>query len=336
MAATITSFLSALHTPSNFLRTLFSAKIEKGQIVRRTTEFAEVIISWQQQRYLLSLPLTAQALRTATRSAVTLRALRSARILEYRVLPNEMEYLDSRGQLCHCDLVLQQIPSGSPLSDQIEEVDPQQLLSSLNQAEAELRRLSLSLGNLKAENIILTPQLELYPIRLHYAAIDAEASHSEFSALREYISATLGVDAQQYNPSQITSEPLNALYGYKSVGNPFEGMCVAESTQGYGYISGEGEEIIRPQYLWAGDMREGRAEVETESGMGLIDAQGNYIIEPKYQIVEFDPRTGRSRVKLDEEWRWLDYEGREVSDVSEVGDVGDCPARTAAGCSPRS
>ncbi|MFI3280239.1 MAG: WG repeat-containing protein, partial [Rikenellaceae bacterium] len=72
---------------------------------------------------------------------------------------------------------------------------------------------------------------------------------------------------------------------------------------------------------------------ETESGMGLIDAHGNYIIEPKYQIVEFDHRTGLSRVKLDEEWRWLDYEGREVSDV---GDVSDCPARTAAGCSPRS
>ncbi len=309
MAATITNFISALHTPSNVLKTLFEARTEEGASVSRTTEFAEATILWHSKRYLLSMPLTTHALRAAQRSAVVLRTLRSSRLSELTVLPDEMEYLDSRHELCRCDLLLQELPAGEPLCDCIERLEAHDLFHALDRLEAEFKRLSLSLPNLKAENVIVADG-ELYPTRLQYAAIDSEASAREFAALREYISLTLNTSAQPYESCE--AQPQNALYGYRSVGNPFEGMCVAESHHGYGYISDQGEEIIPPSYLWAGDMREGRAEVETPQGMGLIDAQGNYIIEPRYQIVEFDPRTGLSHVKLNDEWSWLDYEGREV------------------------
>ncbi len=313
MAATITNFISALHTPSNYLKTLFEARVVQGENVRRTTEFAEATILWHSKRYLLSMPLTTQALRSAQRSAVMLRTLRSSRLGELSVLSDEMEYFDSRHELCRCDLLLQELAAGGPLCDCIEGLVAQDLFRSLDRLEAEFKRLSLSLPNLKAENIIVAADGELYPTRLQYATMDSEASAEEFAALRQYISATLHVAEQPYESCESGAlQPQNALYGYKSVGNPFEGMCVAESRHGYGYISDRGEEIIPPTYLWAGDMREGRAEVETEQGMGLIDAQGNYIIEPRYQIVEFDARTGLSRVKLDDEWSWLDYEGREV------------------------
>ncbi len=322
MHVTITNFISALHAPSDYLQTLFEATIESSEKVSRTKDFADVFIEWHDKRYLLSLPLSEQALRKAQAATVKLRSLRSTMLLDYRTLPDELNYIDSRGTLHNADLLLQEVPAGKLLYNCINTMKAQPLNRAIDRLENELKRLKLSLPNLKAENIIVAEDGQLYPIRLHYATLNSECS-PEIDCLRSFVTETLHLDPEaiEYVNKNIEStkgeneekiNPLNALYGYKSVGNPFEGMCVAENQEGYGYIGTDGQEIIPPKYLWAGDMREGRAEVETTEGMGLIDAQGNYIIEPRYQIVDFDPNTGLSRVKQNDEWSTLDYQGRKV------------------------
>ncbi|MFI3264540.1 MAG: WG repeat-containing protein [Rikenellaceae bacterium] len=338
MHVTITNFISALHAPSDYLQTLFEATIESGEKVSRTKDFADVFIEWHDKRYLISLPLSEQALRKAQTATVKLRTLRSKLLLDYRVLPRELNYVDSRGTLHNADLLLQEVPAGKLLYNCIKTMEAQPLNQAITRLESELKRLNLSLPNLKAENIIVAEDGQLYPIRLHYSTLNSECSR-EIECLRSFVAETLHFDPEaieyinknrkstkknkgEYEVEDKENEeneeneenaiPQNALYGYKSVGNPFEGMCVAENHEGYGYIGTDGQEIIPPKYLWAGDMREGRAEVETTEGMGLIDALGNYIIEPHYQIVDFDPNTGLSRVKQNDEWSTLDYQGRKI------------------------
>ncbi|MFI3333082.1 MAG: WG repeat-containing protein [Rikenellaceae bacterium] len=314
MSATINNFISALSAASESLSTLRDAVIAEVE-VSRTTHFAEVEIEWHGRVYLLSMPLNNAALSMAKHAAVKLRSRRSKILLERRILLSEMTYVDSCGRVQQCDLVLEEIPRGRALSEVASTIAIESLASSIAQLECEFGRLVMRHGNLKCENIIVGDDSLLYPVRLHSVALD-EDCHAEFETLRSEICAVVGCE-----PSHLAcddgcyteaAEPLNALYGYSSVGNPFEGMCVAESSTGYGYITPEGDEIISPRYLWASNMREGRAEVETSDGMGLIDSAGAYIIEPRYEIVEFDSNTGLSRAKRDGRWFTFDYQGRAI------------------------
>ncbi len=318
MAATINNFIAALLDPKELLHSLSGATpLRDGEgrvVVSRTKHFADATIEWHQKRYLLSMPLSRHASTMAQYATVKLRALRSTRILEYRMLPDEMSYLDSRGMLRTSELLLQEIPQGESLAKVAQSTPQEQLREQIDALEHELCRLSWSHNNLKAENIILsTADGKLHPTRLHYSTTESstlEISNS-FDTLRSEISSIIGQSL--HRSEALYEEPQEAQYGYQYVGNPFEGMCVAESNSGYGYIDSQGSELIPPQYIWAADMREGRAEVETQSGMGLINNKGEYIIDPIYKIVEFNPTTGQSRAKVaDGDWRLFDYEGREV------------------------
>ncbi|MFR9532722.1 MAG: WG repeat-containing protein [Rikenellaceae bacterium] len=318
MAATINNFISTLSSPAKSLKSLGAITMQRdptGSVaVSRTTYFAEVRVEFNSRSYLLSMPLCSQGADMARRVAIALRQLRSTMVLEYRVLEDELSYISSRGVLMHEDLLLAELPAGAkPLAEMIGSLDPNTLFSSINQMQAEFTRLELVHSNLKVDNIMVDNAMRLYPIHLHYASVGGDCSE-EFDALRCEICATLGIENPIATYSSAIEAPKNALYGYLSVGNPFEGMCVAESDEGYGYIGTSGEEIIAPQYLWAGDMREGRAEVETTTGMGLIDATGNYIVEPHFQIVEFEPHTTLTRAKSkDGKWVTFNFNGQIVN-----------------------
>lgn len=206
-----------------------------------------------------------------------------------------MSYINSQGEQCCSDLVLCEIAEGKPLRLCGEQFTPAEISSKILEVRRELSRLHLKHANLTSDNIIIDSEGNLYPIALHYVTFDSDAP---------------GV--REERASSHSGGHRGAMFGYQSVGNPFEGMCVAQSAAGYGYIGESGEELIAPQYLWAGDMCEGRAEVESASGMGVIDREGRYIIEPHYQIVEYDVASGRSRAKLGDEWFVFDYQGRPI------------------------
>ncbi len=311
MAATINNFISSLLTADQSLASLHEMRLTNAK-VSRTTHFAETKIMWHNREYLLSMPLTTLAQSMAQYASVRVRSRTTKLLLDYRVLPSEMSYIDSCGRVLSCDLVLEELPLGRVLSEVAPSTPLERLASVINQMEYEFERLTLRHGNLKAESIILGYDGLLYPIRRHMVSLD-EDCHAEFEALRGEICAIVGCELSALAPCEQITEPmapLNALYEYQAVGNPFGGLCVAESSAGYGYITPDGNEVIAPQFLWAANMREGRAEVETPQGMGLIDSSGRYIIEPRYQIVEFDPNSGVSRVKADGEWLEFDYQGR--------------------------
>lgn len=79
--------------------------------------------------------------------------------------------------------------------------------------------------------------------------------------------------------------------------------------------------VIPSHFLWANDFHEGRAEVQTAEGMGLIDKQGGYVIAPRYEIVEYDPATSISLVRLDGLWARFDYLGRQLTRFVPLGEL---------------
>ncbi len=337
MFPSINVFISALKSRSDSLVTLADLSVERNDVggvaLARTKYFADAYVRIGQRRFLLSMPLSNEALDMARGASVRLKALRSQLLLEYRVLCDELKYIDSVGRMCSCDLLLEELPEGVTLADFLgsepSEASCSELFAALNVMEQEFKRLGVINPNLTLENIIYGEDGVLYPIRLHYVTTSKGVVGDEFRCLRHQIGELLGqeVPCAEVSEGGDTLTPLNALYGYKSVGNPFEGLCVAESTAGYGYIaSSSGEEVIAPQFIWAGDIHEGRAEVQTAGGMGLIDARGNYIIEPRYQIVEFDPRTGHTQARINEQWVTFDYNGR----LLDSEDIESCQDARAA------
>ncbi|MBR0368994.1 MAG: WG repeat-containing protein [Clostridia bacterium] len=50
----------------------------------------------------------------------------------------------------------------------------------------------------------------------------------------------------------------------------------------YGYVDGQGRQVIPPQWRWAGPFSDGVAIVSDGRDMGLIDAQGEVVVSPRY------------------------------------------------------
>ncbi len=321
MAATITNFISALYAPSNYFSTLFEIKVQRdrqgGAAVSRTTHFAEATIQWQRRSYLLSMPLSIDAVKLVQVADVQLKRVRSQVLPNYKILDSEMSYLSPLGELCSLPLILEEIPNAHPFCASFAHFTAEQLFEAIDQLEAELSRLKFTHGNLKAENIVVTPLCELLVQRPHYASV-GEAAGDNFTPLREAVAHYFGTSIPQFSSVDLAScAPKSELFGYTYVGNPFEGICVVVNDMGYGYIDTDGCEIIPAKFVWAGDMQEGRAEVETAEGMGLIDAQGAYVIAPQYEIVEFNPQTTQSLVRECGVWSLFDYQGRIIRELGE-------------------
>ena len=96
-------------------------------------------------------------------------------------------------------------------------------------------------------------------------------------------------------PSRYTTLP--EFPGHLFVGEMSDQLVRVEDETGYGFVDTENRPVIAPQFVWAADFREGRAEVQTAQGMGPIDKRGHYVIEPRYEIVDYNPYTGCSRIR---------------------------------------
>lgn len=66
-----------------------------------------------------------------------------------------------------------------------------------------------------------------------------------------------------------------------------DGLSPALSTANgrYGYLNGEGQWAIRPQYAYADEFKGGIAVASLDSGSGVIDTTGRWVITPKYDYV---------------------------------------------------
>lgn len=336
MFPAIQQFEEGLLAPRESLHTLCEARFDRSEetgVLRigRTTLFAEIQCTFEGGRYLLCCPLSTLAQRLAETSAQRLKYRRAGFLLPWRLLRNELTYRDATGARRTCDLILQELPaSGVPLDTFVRTADRARLLDTLDALEESMRREQISHNNLKASNLWVTPDYQLYPIRYAYVRTGDEAGGHDadaaaFESLRTCIHENTPEQASP-DTAQLMCDTKSAYHtprpdfsNHRWIGPMSEQLLCVEDETGYGYVDTGNNYVIEPHFRWANDFREGRAEVETaDARMGLIDKTGRYIIEPLYEIVEYDDRTGRSLVRLDGRWAAFDYEGRQLTEFGAV------------------
>lgn len=323
MTATIHTFTRVLQTPDLSLRTLGEARpvLDANGLPRlmRTTRFAEAEILWQGHRWLLALPLSPAALFSLERTLQQMARCSSPWLPECRLLRSEMRWCGPTGESRSCDLLLQLLPEGRSLEEAMGCEGGERLAEALDALQCELRRLHLSHGNLRRDNLRWTGQ-RFVPIRFYDAAPGCpERDEEAFAALRQEVLQASGMPG--VSDVEAGYEVPCRWPGHCWVSNLFEGLVCVEDETGYGYVDAGNRPVIASQYLWAGDFHEGRAEVQTAEGMGLIDRQGRYVIPPEYEIVSYIPAESIALVRQNGRWAQFDYLGKRISPFVEDGQL---------------
>ena len=314
MTPTLQLFTRALLTPDLSFKTLADARAAPGADglprLMRTTRFAEAEITWRGRQWLLSMPLSPAALASVERTASQLGRLNTDHLAEYRILRDELRWTDPAGRERRFDLALQHLPAGKPFAEALHTEPAERLLAALDTLETALRELNFSHNNLRPDNLRWSGG-RFIPLRYHDARFDTSDGDAEaFEALRRRVREAGG--PMQVSDIEADYAPLRRLTGHRWTSHVFEGLVCVEDDEGFGFVDTDNNPVIASHFVWAGDFREGRAEVQTAQGMGLIDKRGHYVIEPRYEIVDYNPYTGCSRIRSEGLWALADYNGRIV------------------------
>lgn len=308
---TLYHFMEAIKAPDLAFASLYDIRpVPTGSgepILVRTSRFAEALIEWQGRRALLCFPLSAASIFAVEQMAAKLKYLPTDLLTPYSILRDEMSYGDGGS----CDVILHLLPEGEPLSACVDRYDTDSLLTALNELEQGMKELGFVHNNLKTENIIATGDGHLIPIRYHFARFEHGSDAGQFEELRTFVRARAGGDQVLHDTEAPAYHTLSNFPGHRFVGEMSDQLVRVEDKEGYGFVDTSNRVVIPAQFHWADDFHEGRAEVQTAEGqMGLIDKSGRYVIEPRYEIVDYNPYTGCSRVRLHGLWALADYNGK--------------------------
>lgn len=76
-----------------------------------------------------------------------------------------------------------------------------------------------------------------------------------------------------------------------------------------GYIDSEGNEVIEPQFVWAGAFVNGVAVVKKDNLYGVINKEGEWVVEPKFQSTLGEFSDFKLGVKFEGKWGFIDTRG---------------------------
>ncbi len=231
-------------------------------------DFAEVIIRTADRgKAILYIPLKPMELIPCK----DLESPNSSQLCPYIVLKQELIRFD--GSIS--DIIIQYIPDGTTLSNA--PIASNLALMLIDNLERECRRVGFSHNRLTAENIILSTDNRLYPIRYHYATMDGATD--DFNSLR--LLFTNGDQLLCDVESQYTTNDYERFDSHNGIVRFCENGL-------YGFRNNGGKIIIPARYKWAGNIFENRAIIETDNGCGVIDSQGNDIIPPYLDNLYYD------------------------------------------------
>ena len=302
------SFFEALSVPDLSLKRLKQCEVmltEAGTpALSCTSKTVEAVIRIDGRHYLLALPLTEEIAHRLERTVSQLERMHTPALAPIRILPDELQWQDTKGEPFTASLLLQELP-GEPFGEHYELLDPATLNRAIEQLREELERLHLAHNNLKMENLRWV--------------------NGTLTAIRPWhtqLGGDRGLDDKMLDALRIDGEEIATLsddechYQTDSrfwTGHEFEGLTCFETEQGFGYRDAEGVTVIEPQFVWADDFYEGRAVVMTESGMGLINRTGGFVIPPENEIVEYLREESLIRVRRNGLWAMFDITGTQTS-----------------------
>ena len=276
-------------------------------VVSRTALYAEASIMVDGRRALLCLPLSGYVNSATASFCSALNKLSSSALSEYRLLHDKLEFFDSVGTAYRSDMILHTIPAGESLDRAVTHVATQNLLDALDLLEQEMVKIGFLHGNLKPSNLIYGDDGRLYPIRYHYARLDAPEQEviAEMDKVREFIESKPTI-APIGEVTTLTDYP--TTLPYDEVFPMQDTMRRIRKGKLYGYLDYNNSEAIAPQFTYAENFFENRAVVQTSEGrMGVINHECQWIIEPIYDMLGFED--GIFEARLGNRWIKIDYLG---------------------------
>lgn len=311
--ATISDLRGALMTARASFKTMRRMCWSQEPIVR-STYFAQTQVECDGEQLLVAMPLSSLSLRRVERFIPLKRHLISAEIPVMRILREEMRCERAAACDIYCEVLQPDtLPFGDALAGVACNAEAEALVEALDALQEQLLKADVSHNNVAEKNLVIDARGRLHLIRWYYATQGAGGDREAFGELRERILSGLD-EGLLREPCGESYSALPVLEGHLSVRPMREGLAAVEDSSGWGFVDSENRAVVEAKYIWVNDFYEGRAEVESTQGMGLIDKQGAYIVEPRYSIVEYDRRSGRSKVLDGEEWFEVDYSGQRLED----------------------
>lgn len=306
-------FIETLQSPSEPLRRLLDdprpvCRDEEGRLcMRRLTDFFEADVRCRERLFRVAAPLREEVSRRAVYLAGRLHEIPSLRISGFRLAKDAMVWLDERGELRTEHLFVEQLPEGRPLNEALDEgCSAGALHDEVTALQQEFARLGFSHGNLKPENLLLTPKNRLIATRCYRARFEGPSPEDDraFQALRKLVETkarAVGAEAE--------SEAADTLPD--DWAGPFsEGLRPIFRNGRYGFADSAGKRVIKPRFLAAEPFYEGRSVVRAKGGYGIIDKSGSFIVKPYYDDIVYVRERSLFHVRLRDQWCTLNYMGR--------------------------
>ncbi|MBA4388298.1 MAG: hypothetical protein C0404_09980 [Verrucomicrobia bacterium] len=111
--------------------------------------------------------------------------------------------------------------------------------------------------------------------------------------------------------SLINSNGVVRQFVSKPVGRVSEGVVAWPLPKGYGYVDGQGKEVIPGEYEAAGDFSDGLAKVKKNKKWGFIDKTGKRAFEADFDAAG-DFSEGLASVQVGGKWGCIDRTGKTV------------------------
>ena len=131
----------------------------------------------------------------------------------------------------------------------------------------------------------------------------------------EGFASAIGTDGHCYILSK-TGEKIKLSDDITAINDIREGLAPVRSKKKlFGFVNTKGEVVVDMKYKAVGYFADGLAWVHESKDMprGYINRNGEYALEPKYtDAKEFDPVSGMARVKIGDDWFYIDKTGKEL------------------------
>ena len=142
--------------------------------IRRLTDFFEADVVCRGTLFRVAAPIRREISRETVRNAGRLNDIGSPRISGFRLAEEAMAWLDERGELRTEHLFVEQVPEGRPLDEALDRgYSAAARHRELTALQQEFARIGFSHGNLKPENLLLTPNDRLIVTRCYRAGSTA-------------------------------------------------------------------------------------------------------------------------------------------------------------------
>lgn len=282
---TITAFKQALSSPHTYFVMLKQIEpvLQDGQIVvNRTGLAAECKVRFNGALYMMYMPFSYQTTMRIAELEIKMHNVDSPIICHNQIYYNEVLVKMSAGKAIYCDIIMQRIPEGKSMARSMSDYPSSRINSMVHEMTAELNRIGFAHNNLSPENIIISHEPRMYPIRYWYAAFERSANNP-CQPLCQYAMDN-GNSEYITNPKLKDFEPIRQY----DVEIFYDGLTHFLRHKRVGFKDRTGNEVIPPLYRYATHFMEGRAIVAKRVRMGVINKRGEEVIPIVFESLKFD------------------------------------------------